>query len=103
MCIYFAPLGGLSVLAILTIVAGAEAPVADAFAPGFLPPDIISSGCGPFRTVLVRMLEPVFSISVGFLRVPVYVFCFTLVLLSIIGPTSCGEGERSAQRSAMPG
>jgi len=53
-----APAGGPSALDILTTVLGAEAPVAEAFAPGFLPPDIPSSGCGPFRTVLVRMLEP---------------------------------------------
>jgi len=42
------------------------APVAEAFAAGFLQPVIPSLGCGPFRTVLVRMLEPVFDISVGF-------------------------------------
>jgi len=29
----------------------------------------------------------------GLLRVPVPVFCCVLVLLSIVGPTSCGEGK----------
>jgi len=39
-------------------------------------PVIPSLGCGPFGTVLVRMLKPVFRVSVGFLRVPVSVICF---------------------------
>jgi len=57
-----------------------------------------SLGCGPFGTLLVRMLEPVFSVSVGFLRVPVSVFCFCVIFVaSITGPTSCGEGERFAR------
>jgi len=36
----------------------------------------------------------------GFLRVPVSVFCVVFLidfLCSIIGPTSCGEGEKSAR------
>jgi len=57
---------------------------------------------GPFRTVLVRMLDPVFVISVGFLRVPVSVFCFIFFLLSILNPTSCGEGERGNSRGPNP-
>jgi len=61
-----APAGGPSALTVLTAVLGAEAPVADAFAAGFLPPVILSLECGPFGTVLVRMLKPVFSVSVGF-------------------------------------
>jgi len=43
-----APAGGPSALTVLTAVLGAEAPVADAFAAGFLPPVIPSLGCGPF-------------------------------------------------------
>jgi len=52
-------------LAVPTAALGAYAPVAEANA-GFLPPVIPSLGCGPFGTVLVRMLEPVFSLSEGF-------------------------------------
>jgi len=74
----------------------ARALVAEAFAAGFLPPVIPSLGCGPFGTVLVWMVEPVFSLFIGFLRVPVSVFCVVFCFLcSIIGPTSCGEGESS--------
>jgi len=54
----------------------ADAPMAEAFVAGFLPPVISSLGCGLFGTVLVRMLEPVFSLSEGFLNVPASVFCF---------------------------
>jgi len=50
--------------------------MAEAFVAGFLPPVISSLGCGLFGTVLVRMLEPVFSLSEGFLNVPASVFCF---------------------------
>jgi len=64
-----------------TAILGAEAPVADAFSAGFLLPVIPSLGCGPYGTELVRMLEPVFSVSVGFLRVPVSGFVFALSLL----------------------
>jgi len=50
------------------------------------------------KRIPVRMLEPVFSVFVGFLRVSVSVFCFCVIFVaSIIGPTSCGEGERSAR------
>jgi len=62
-----------------TAAFGAEATVAEGFAAGFLPPVIPSLGCGPFGTVLVRMLEPVFRLSVGFLRIPVSVFCFSII------------------------
>jgi len=92
----FAPAGSPSGLARPTAVLGAEAPVAEAYAAGFLPPDIPSSECGPFGTVLVQMLEPVLNISVGFLRVSVSVVCFPF-FFSIFGPTSCGEGERSVR------
>jgi len=93
-----APAGGPSALTALTAVLGAEAPVAEAFAAGFQPPVIPSLGCGSFGTVLVQMLEPVFSVSVAFLRVPVPVFSFCVFFVAfIIGPTSCGEGERSAR------
>jgi len=78
-----------------TAVLGAEAPVAEAFAAGFLPPVIPSLGCGPFGTVLVRMLEPVFSVSVGFLRVPVSVFCISVFFVaSIIGKAIVRTGGR---------
>jgi len=83
-----------------TAALGADAPVAEAFAAGFLPPVIHSLGCGPFKTVLVRMVEPVFSLSEGFSRVAVSVFCVMLLidfLCSIFGHTSCGEGEKSAR------
>jgi len=50
-----------------TAILGAEAPVVVAFASVFLPPDNLNLGCGPFGTVLVRMLEPVFSVFVGFI------------------------------------
>jgi len=53
-----------------TTVLGAESPVAEALAAGFLPADIPSLGCGPFMSVLVRMLKPVFGISVFFLEFP---------------------------------
>jgi len=43
------------------------------------------------------MLEPVFNVSVGFLRAPVSVFCFSIIFLSTLGPTSFEEGERSAR------
>jgi len=69
--------------------------VAEAFAAGFLTPVIPSLGCGPFGTALVRMVEPVFSLPEGFLRVPVSVFCFLVKFVcSKIGPTSCGEDPR---------
>jgi len=87
-------------VAVPTAALGADAPVAEAFAAGFLPPIIPSLGCGPYGTVLVRMVEPVFSLSDGFLRVPVSVFCVMLLIdfvCSIFGPTSCGEGEKSAR------
>jgi len=61
---------------------------------------IPSLGCGPFGTVLVWMVKPVFSLSMGFLRVHVSVFCVVLLicfLCSIICPTSCGEVEKSAR------
>jgi len=41
-------------LAVPTAALGADAPVAEAFAAGFLPPVIHSLGYGPFGTVLVR-------------------------------------------------
>jgi len=47
-----------------TVILGAEAPVVEAFAAGLLPPNSPNLGCGPFGTVLVRMLEPVFSVIV---------------------------------------
>jgi len=46
------------------------------------------------------MVEPVFSLSEGFLRVSVSVFCVVLLIdlvCSIIGPTSFGEGEKSVR------
>jgi len=75
-----APAGGPSVLAVPTAAFDADAHVAEAFAAGFLPPIIPSLGCGPFWTVLVWMVEPVFSLSMGFLRVPVSVFCVVLLV-----------------------
>jgi len=69
-----APAGGPSALAVPTAAFGADAHVAEAFAAGILPPIIPSLGCGPFWTVLVWKVEPVFIISMGFLRVPVSVF-----------------------------
>jgi len=88
----FTPAGGPSALALPIATLGADALVTEAFAAGFLPPVIPSLGCGPFGTVLVWMVEPVFSLSMGFLRVPVSVFCVVLLFNSIIGPTSFGEG-----------
>jgi len=69
-----------------------------ALGAGFLPPVIPSLGCDPFGKVLVRIVEPVFSLSVGFLRVPFSVFRFFVIFVdSIIGPTNCEEGEKSAR------
>jgi len=84
--VYLAPAGGPSALAVPTVVFGADAHVAEAFAVGFLPPIIPSLGCGPFWTVLVWKVEPVFVLSMGFLRVPVSVFFVVVfsVLCSII-------------------
>jgi len=59
-----APAGGPIALAVPTAVLGAQSPVTEAFAAGFLSPVIPSLVCGPFGTVLVRMLEPVFRVSV---------------------------------------
>jgi len=77
-CVFVSAAGGPSALAVATAALGADAPVAEAFAAGFLPPVIRSLGCGPFKTVLVRMVEPVFSLSEGFSRVAVSVFCVML-------------------------
>jgi len=49
------------ICAMPTVILGAEAPVVEAFAAGLLPPNNPNLGCGPFGTVLVRMLEPVLS------------------------------------------
>jgi len=75
-----APAGGRSALAVPTAALGPDALVAEAFAAGFLPPVIPNLGCGPFWTVLVWMVEPVFGLYMGFLRVPVSVFCVVLLV-----------------------
>jgi len=67
--VYLAPAGGPSALAVPTVAFGADAHVA---AP--------SLGCGPFWAVLVWKVEPVFVLSMGFLRVPVSVFLYPLLV-----------------------
>jgi len=54
-------------------------------------------GMRSFGTVLVRMLEPVFSVSVGFCKVPDSVFCFCVNFVASHDPMSCGKRERSAR------
>jgi len=88
-----------------TAVLGAEAPVAEAFAAGFLPPDIPSLGCVPFGTVLMRMLLPGFNVSVGFFwEFPPLCFVFHLSFCPYLVPRVAEKGKGpSRQRSAMPG
>jgi len=81
--VYLAPAGGPSALAVPTAAFGGDAHGAEAFAAGFLPPIIPSLGCAPFWTVLVWKVEPVFVLSMGFLRVPVSVFFFVFSVLFI--------------------
>jgi len=69
-----APAGDPSALAVPTAALGAESPVPEAFAAGFLPPVVPSLGCGPFGTVL-------FSLSEGFSEFPSLFFVFVLSLM----------------------